>query len=182
MKNKLTVLFLFTMGLIKAQVIIGDETGTADSTEKTSVLLEFADTGNKGIILPYVSTLPTEFGGTIILDATDETAARVKYYDDVNAEWIDLSGIDGDITDELTDTPQPNIIETGKSIIGADESDADGVLVLESKTKALLLPRVASTDDIPDPSAGMIVYINITGSKRLAVFNGSTWSYWQPNE
>lgn len=46
--------------------------GTA--TTKTSVLLEFAANQNKGLILPYVTTLPSGAGfveGTIVLDATN---------------------------------------------------------------------------------------------------------------
>lgn len=178
MKKILGLLLLGIASIAQSQVIIGDEEGTA--TDKTSVLLEFANTGEQGIILPYVTTLPAEVGGTIVLDATDTTAARVKYYDAVNTAWVDLSGQDGDITDELTAMSQPDVTEDGMAIIGATSSDADGVLVLESTTQAMVLPWVASTDDVPSPAAGMMVYINATDAKRLAVFNGTTWSYWKP--
>lgn len=176
MKNILTTIGILSSTLFFSQVIIGDDTGTA--TDKTSVLLEFANTGNKGIILPYLRSLPSyPTAGTIILDATDETAARVKYY---NGEWFDLSGQDANVVAAMTIQPDISVDETdSKAIIGATSSTADGVLVLESDTKAMVLPTVESIDDIPSPSPGMMVYLNKTNAKRLAVYNGYKWSYWR---
>ncbi len=57
---------------------------------------------------------------------------------------------------------------------------ANGVLVLESTTKSMILPIVQDVQNIPSPSPGMMVYINKSGAKRLAVYNGSKWSYWRP--
>ncbi len=172
-----------------AQVIIGDAVGTAASDKKSAVLLEFANTGDKGIILPYVTTLPASpTPGTLLLDVSTPANARVKYY---NGSWIDLSG-DGAIINSPgapLDTAgvingvlvnQPQQTETGKSIIGSATSAADGVLVLESDTKAMVLPIVASTDAVPSPSPGMMVYVNKSGEKHLAVFNGSKWTFWKP--
>ena len=190
MKNIFTIILITLSGSIFSQVIIGDKTGTA--TDKTSVLLEFANTGNKGIILPYSRTKntttsavkPTE--GTLILDATTPTTARVKYFNGVvtteNPDgWVDLSGQNADVTTALTDQPTNPATEPAqsKTIIGAITSEADGVLVLESATKAMVLPIVSSTDNVINPSPGMMVYINGT-NKRLAVFNGSKWSFWKP--
>lgn len=162
-----------------AQVIIGDAVGTA--TTKTSVLLEFAAGQNKGLILPYVRTLPaTPTEGTIVLDATSSTTARVKYY---NGTWQDLSGQDGNVAAAMANQPtavQAPEAVSSKSIIGAQISTANGVLVLESTTKAMVLPIVMDVQNIPSPSPGMMVYINKTGAKRLAVFNGSKWSFWKP--
>ena len=52
--------------------------------------------------------------------------------------------------------------------------------VLASNTKAMVLPTVADVQNIPSPSPGMMVYINKAGAKRLAVYNGSKWSFWKP--
>ena len=179
-----------------SQMIIGDDTGTA--ANKTSVLLEFATGENKGIILPYVRTLPSGTGlqgGTILLDATDATKAKVKYYAPGNTladanGWVDLSnGHEANLnapTNYMTIQPLstgPNaVLENpgSKAVIGADTSAAEGVLVLESATKAMVLPIVEDTDDIPDPAPGMMVYINKAGAKRLAVYNGDGWTYWKP--
>lgn len=163
----------------KAQVIIGDAVGTAPI--KTSVLLEFAAGQNKGLILPYVRTMPaTPTEGTIVLDASNPTKARVKYY---NGTWQDLSRQDADVSTAMADQPteiQAPEVATARSIIGAQTSSADGVLVLESTTKAMVLPIVQDVRNIIDPSPGMLVYVKKFSSKRLAVFNGSQWSFWKP--
>lgn len=181
MKNIFAIAFITLMPMANAQVIIGDQVGTAPAAQKASVLLEFAAGQNKGIILPYLRTLPASpTEGTIALDATSATAARVKYY---NGTWIDLSGQDGNVTaalsSQLTVAQAPELTGS-KSIIGARTSAADGVLVLESTTKAMILPTVGDVQNILSPSPGMMVYVNKSGAKRLAVFNGTRWSYWKP--
>lgn len=180
MKKYIATLFLITFTMANAQVIIGDATGTA--AVKTSVLLEFA-TGNKGLILPYVRTLPVPSAltqGTLLLDASAATAARVKFSDGTN--WIDLSGQNANIASALTAQPTGITETNSKSIIGARTSAADGVLVLESTTKAMVLPTVSDVQNIPSPSPGMLVYVNKTGAKRLAVYNGSQWSFWRASQ
>lgn len=163
-----------------SQVIIGDKIGTV--TDKTSVLLEFAANQNKGIILPYNRILPSGSGlaeGTILLDANDPTNAKVKYY---NGTWQDLSSGNGaNVSSYLSIQPSTVVEDTTKgAIIGTSASSANGVLILESATKAMVLPMVESTDNITDPAPGMLVYINKNGAKRLAVFNGSKWTFWKP--
>lgn len=183
----ISAIVLATTVFANAQVIIGDATGTA--ADKTSVLLEFAKTGtgDRGIVLPYVTILPASpVGGTIILDATTATAAKVKYYD--GTDWVDLSGESGDVTAVLGIQNSATESTTAKAIIGEASSSADGVLVLESNTpiigpdvrKAMVLPQVNDVQDILKPAPGMMVYVNKTGFKRLAVFNGTKWSYWKP--
>lgn len=177
MKNIFTTLSIVCFSVLGySQVIIGDAVGTA--TDKTSVLLEFANTGNKGIVLPYVTTLPASpTPGTIVLDASTATSARVKYY---NGSWVDLSGQNADISSALINQPIITEDAAAKAIIGSPTSTADGVLVLESPNKALVLPIVIDVNNIPSPSPGMMVYINKVGAKRLAVFNGANWSFWKP--
>lgn len=189
MKNIFAIILLTTITSINAQVIIGDAAGTA--TDKTSVLLDFAKNQNKGIIVPYVRTLPTSLPtrteGTILLDVSDPTKARMKVYNANTISgtngWQDLSGQDANLTTPVNYlTAQPTgVTETNsKAIIGAQTSSADGVLVLESTTKAMVLPMVLDVQNIPSPSPGMMVYVNKSGAKRLAVFNGSKWSFWKP--
>lgn len=184
MKKIFLLIGLVVFSTFYAQVIIGDTSGTA--TNKTSVLLEFANTGNKGIILPYVKNKPaTPTEGTIILDASVPTAARIKYYNGVIGAnspdgWQDLSGQDADLSTVLIDQPNNTELSNSKAIIGAETSSADGVLVLESTTKAMVLPIVSDVNNVPSPSPGMMVYVNKAGSKRLAVYNGNKWSFWKP--
>ncbi|BFO67492.1 hypothetical protein [Chryseobacterium sp. KCF3-3] len=169
---------------IFSQVIIGDQVGTA--ADKASVLLEFANTNNKGIIVPYVRTLPSSpTPGTLLLDASDPVQARFKVYNQNTVTgtngWFDLSGQNGSVTASLVVQPV-GIAEAGakKAIIGNAASSVDGVLVLESPDKAMVLPIVTDVNNIINPSPGMMVYVNFSPTtKRLAVFNGSKWSFWQ---
>lgn len=192
MKTIITSICLGMTILGYSQVIIGGHTGTAPSNKKDAVLLEFEAGQNKGIILPYVRTIPTAVNttpGTMLLDASTATMTSVKYYAPGNAKadangWIDLSN--GNKANLITPTDymikQPSaLIEdtTSKAIIGANTTSAKGVLVLESTTKAMLLPQVLTTDDVKDPAPGMMVYVNGT-KKRLAVFNGAKWTFWAP--
>lgn len=189
-------IFLSTMLLFSvmaySQVIISDQTGTA--TDKTSVLLDFANTGDRGIILPYNRTLPTGTGlegGTIILDATNAAKAKVKVYAPGNANadtdnWLDLSsGNEANINTQLSIQPLstgPNAVvedTAAKAIIGSPTTTAKGVLILESTNKAMVLPQVATTDAVINPAPGMMVYVNKAGFERLAVFNGAKWTYWK---
>ena len=177
MKKIYSTICLVIASLCFSQVIIGNNIGTAN--DKTSVLLEFADQ-NKGIILPYNRTLPSGSGlveGTILLDATDPANAKVKYY---NGTWQDLSSGNGaNVSSYLSIKPSTIEDTTKGAIIGAPTSSANGVLILESANKAMVLPMVENTDNIPDPAPGMMVYINKAGAKRLAVFNGFKWTFWK---
>ena len=190
MKRIFTPLLLALVGAANAQVILGDAVGTA--TDKTSVLLEFAKNQNKGIIVPYVRTLPTgtaKVPGTIILDATTTnpgdpvTTARMKFYKASTNTWVDLSGQDANLSspEDYMAVQPSNLPETGKAIIGDPASTAEGVLVLESTTKAMVLPQVEKVGDIVNPSPGMMVYVTGTTptSKRFAVYNGAKWSFWK---
>jgi hypothetical protein len=191
MKLLFSIIALFLYSTAFSQVIIGNAVGTVPAGQKTSVLLEFAAGQNKGIVLPYLRTLPSGIGlteGTIILDARDATKAKIKYYNGVtdmqsSDGWFDLSnGNAADISTVIATQPTSATVTedlAAKVIIGADSTSADGVLVLESDSKAMVLPMVNSTDDIPDPAPGMMVYINKEGAKRLAVYNGSMWTFWK---
>ena len=192
MKKIIISTLLLASSMAFSQVIIGDAVGTAAANKKSAVLLEFALGQNKGIILPYVRTMPSGVNlteGTILVDATDATKAKVKYY---NGSWQDLSSgneanlnqfsVSGGATQNVM-TAQPSTVTEvadSKAVIGANSSAAKGVLVLESTTKAMVLPQVADVQNILKPAPGMMVYINKTGAKRLAVFNGTKWSYWKP--
>lgn len=174
MKNTIILAALCISSTAFSQVIIGDGVGTASN--KNSVLLEFSKTENKGMILPYVRTLPSNpTEGTILVDASAPATSAVKFY---NGAWVDLSnGNTGDISKELANQPNRSEDNTATTIIGAANSTAEGVLVLESTNKAMVLPTVASTDDIVNPSPGMMVYLS--KDKLFAVYNGNQWSFWE---
>ncbi|WP_426277863.1 hypothetical protein ACN9MN_00955 [Chryseobacterium sp. S-02] len=187
MKKIFSIVAIALSASVFSQVIFGDAIGTASN--KQSVLVDFAAGQNKGIIVPYVRTVPSGAGlaeGTIILDVSDQTKAKVKFYNgvistDAPEGWADLSnGHGADINGIMAAQPVVTEDAGGKVIIGSNSSTADGVLVLESDTKAMILPMVKDTNDILNPAPGMMVYINKTGAKRLAVYNGEGWTYWKP--
>lgn len=181
MKNKIILsLLALTSSFASSQVIIGDEIGTA--TDKTSVLLEFSKRENRGIILPYITTLPTKpTQGTIILDATNPTDAKVKYYSET--EWVSLSQDSGNVSSHLAEQPKvTSQVEQVGTIIGVENTTAEGILVLESTDKAMVLPTVSSYEDIVNPAPGMMVYISNENDKLLAVFNGNSWSFLKAKE
>lgn len=189
MKNLIiTICFLCAFQMMNAQVLIGDNSNSSQASNNTSVLLDFTADGNKGIILPYVRQLPNGpglVGGTFVLDATTPNAANVKYYD--CSQWVNLSGTGtaGDVTTELASQltlTESQEITTANVIIGEATSPADGVLVLESGTKAMVLPIVTDVNNIPSPSPGLMVYVSGTATnpyKRFAVYNGAIWSFWK---
>lgn len=150
-----------------SQVAIGKS-----EVSNPSVSLEFG-TQEKGIVLPYVENKSaiTE-PGTIIFDTTDN---RIKVKKS-GTEWIDFSGRDGsgDISIQTGKTEKTQ----AKAIIGAATSTADGILVLESSNKAMVLPKVTNPETkIVNPAPGMLVYDPV--KKLLCVYNGSDWTYWK---
>jgi len=162
----------------KSQIAIGKQTVT-----NTSVSLEFANTENRGFVLPYItnkSGITAE--GSMIYDTTDH---KVKYLKD-SGVWVNLSEDDAtastigaaDLSIQGTDkTEQP----TAKTVIGANGSTdtTNGILVLSDANKAMILPQVASPHlNIINPAPGMMVYDTV--KKQLAVYNGTAWSFWKP--
>ncbi|AYO57820.1 hypothetical protein CO230_06600 [Chryseobacterium sp. 6424] len=176
MKNFLVLLGLISGSLaLSAQVIIGDATGTA--TDKTSVLLEFAATGDRGIILPYVtdkSAITTP--GTIVLDASVPTAAFVKVFN--GTTWENLTVQHSNVSAALALQAGTTEQNGAKAIIGSTASSADGVLVLESNTKAMVLPMTNAYQNIVNPAPGTMVLLRNAELMVLAVYNGTEWSFW----
>jgi hypothetical protein len=174
-KILIALTFIFVKNDLSAQVIFGNSIGTA--ANKTSVLMEFPNTGNRGLILPYVTnktaiTTP----GSIILDASTPTAAKVKYYN--GTTWVDLSVQPADVSSYLTIQPLAKENAGAKVVIGSETSTADGILVLESATKAMVLPMATSYQNIVNPAPGTMVLLTDATIKILAVYNGTQWSFW----
>lgn len=157
---------------LHAQINIGGNT-----TSSPSVSLEFGNE-NRGIILPYVISLPSVIGavpGTFVFDNSDK---KLKLKLNASNAWQDFTittngAASTAIQDGKTD------IAGAKTIIGEnpDANTTPGILVLSDTNKAMVLPKVADAHlNIINPSAGMMVYDPNT--KQFAVFNGSVWSFW----
>ena len=168
MKTIYNILLLSIISTITfAQVSIGKNT-----VDGTSTIMDFQESTTNGIILPAVNTTPTynsaTNNGTFIFDLVDN---KVKMYE--NESWENLSEAGSKPTQLNTST------EIGDGvIIGSETTDAIGVLVLESDSKALILPKVDQPEvNVKSPYPGMICYDKI--SKSLAVFDGKVWNYWK---
>jgi hypothetical protein len=174
MKNTFLILaFLGFLSVGKSQLVIGKEEATNDQ-----VSIEFDDTENRGMILPYVtdkSGITTE--GSLIYDATD---FKIKLLIGPN-QWLDLTTYDAGAVDLSIQGPDKINQLDAKTMIGdhVATDTADGILVLSDSDKAMILPQVESPHlTIENPSAGLIVFDKI--NKQLAVFNGVVWSFWKP--
>ncbi|MGU3376527.1 hypothetical protein [Chryseobacterium sp. M5A1_1a] len=167
-KNISIVVALVAFNLSNAQVAIGKQT-----VDGASTVLDFnnASGNTKGLILPATSGLPTGavVNGTFVFDVTDN---KVKVYE--NNIWKPLSDA-GSSTAVIVNSSA----ELGKGvIIGAASSAADGVLILESPDKAMILPQIATPHiNVKNPYPGMMCYD--TASKTLAIFDGAVWNYWK---
>lgn len=189
MKKNISIILLSITSITYSQVKIGQSANT--SLSSASVLLEFGDTKDKGIILPYVETLPSEgtpqaIGGTLIFDVSSNSEFKIKVKNQ-NTGWSDLSIQSGYSTavSDAAKIPQANSLgnsTSAKVIIGAENSTADGILVLESTDKAMVLPIVEDHNAIKNPSPGMMALLKgLTALEhRLIVFNGQKWTFWRP--
>lgn len=175
-KIGLLVICLSGFTTATAQTAIGKTTVDGNS------ILDFG-TGNKGIILPWVQNASALTGGaatngTLLYDVqTKKVQARV------NGVWTDLSR-NGDNTATHTAKIAAHLAknEIGSAshsgvIIGATTSSAVGVLVLESSTKALILPKMVSPHlNMRNPEPGTIAYDTV--KDQLCVYDGKEWSFW----
>lgn len=165
--RKFYIALLFCPFFIQAQVAIDKASVDGDG------ILDFPTGTTKGIILPIVTTLPTGSNlsnGMILMDYTDK---KVKMRE--NNQWVDLSKESGNVSQVTINTST----ETGNGVvIGDATSTTQGVLVLESNSKALILPKIDRPHlNVVNPYPGMICYD--TYNKALAVFNGSHWYFWK---
>ena len=167
------ILVFIMIETTNAQVALGGK----QTIEGTSTILDFnnTDTNTNGIILPAVNSLPTILtdanNGTFLFDKTDN---KVKMFE--NNAWINLTDAGSSSSIESNTS-----IESGNLqgvIIGSDSSNAEGILILESDDKAMILPRVEDPHlNVKSPYPGMMCYD--TKSKSLAIFNGYLWNYWK---
>lgn len=167
-KSIFTVAVVLVFNSISAQIAIEKETVDGNST-----ILDFnnTSTNTKGLILPATQGIPTgnPANGTFIFDASDD---KIKVYE--NNTWKALSdtGNGSAVVPNSSD-------ETGSGVvIGTPAGSAEGILVLESQDKAMILPKISSPHlNVKNPYPGMICYD--TASKTFAVFDGTVWNYWK---
>ena len=167
MKNiVLYIAFFCVCNLSQAQTAIDK------NSAEGSGLLDFKANTTRAIILPQLlNTTNVVTPGTLFYDTNTR---KVMYRD--NTAIKDLS------TNAGTYTPIPNYSNlitkpNTISIMGNKTSAATGVLILESNTKALILPKVASPHlNIINPEPGTICYDTV--KNLLCVYNGKEWAFW----
>ncbi|AYZ13029.1 hypothetical protein EGY05_14285 [Chryseobacterium arthrosphaerae] len=172
MKKIFILAALLSFSMYFTQVAIGKT-----AVSNPSVSLEFAN-GNKGIILPWVTSAVSVTGavdGTVIYDISDR---KVKYRR--SGTWVDLSI---DTTGTVNTAIQVSKTESlsAKVAIGTNSSTdtTSGILVLTDTDKAMVLPKMDNPHlVIVNPAAGMMAYD--TANHQLAVFNGTVWTFWRP--
>lgn len=150
-------------------VVCYSQLGIGKKSIEGSVLIDFADNTTNGLILPHVEDVDTMMDNTVGTLVFDKKSKKIKYYN--GTEWIALNKEEGAIPYE------PSYVEKGYNqgvIIGSEESDAIGVLILESEDKALVLPKIENpAKNVPSPYAGMICLDTI--SNNVYIFNGVVW-------
>ena len=181
MRNKMfTLMCVAISSFAFSQVAIGKAAITKLSdnvTPNPGISLEFG-TGNKGIVLPWVTSdadVTDAVDGTIVYDTSDY---KVKYKK--AGTWFDLS-VDSDGDADITLQDSKTELTNAKVAIGKDGATdtTPGILVLTDTDKAMILPKVAKPHlNIKNPAAGMLVYD--TTNRQLAVYNGTVWSFWKP--
>lgn len=176
MKKRFLSIIGILLGLcLNAQVSIGKP-----DVSSNSVLLDFYDESDnyKGLILPIVDDLSSalasnasENNGTFLFDRSDK---KLKMYE--NGVWVTLSD-EGEDTAALVN-PSSELSEDSGVILGSDLSQAKGVLILESNSKAMVLPKINTPHlTVKNPYPGMICYDTV--SKSIALFDGKVWNYWK---
>lgn len=169
--KKLLFIICITVGgfVVNAQSSIGKMT-----IPDGSGILDFNSGGKSGIVLPWLTTLPTGkalVGGVMIYDTNQK---KVLYYN--GTSWLDLSKHNGTVDLTMQQSVPESTING--AIIGAESSNADGVLVLESSDRALILPKVISPHlSIVKPMAGTICYDTV--KKLVCIYNGAEWTFWK---
>ncbi len=188
-KNRKMKLILNICGLLLAMYSANAQVAIEkDYSGNPSVLLEFNDTrlaaktagagtisvsgDNKTLILPVVSNINAgSQEGTLWFDANDD---KIKYKSATAVVEITDSGSDESSPKSLDPTLNEIAAEQG-TILGANSSSAPGILVLESTTKAMVLPVVEGVAQVINPEPGSIVYDRI--EKAVALYNGITWTF-----
>ncbi|SFN51518.1 hypothetical protein SAMN05421594_3102 [Chryseobacterium oleae] len=178
MKKTISTLCILANVFSNAQILINTTSSSSNHTlSSPSVLIEFSNNANKGLILPWLKgDMPNPVNGTFIFNTVIK---KIKVY--INNTWIDFTR-DASTLNPIDITLQ-NTPENTKArvIIGNNTSPTEGILVLESSDKAMVLPKIASPHlNIVNPAPGMIVFD--TAKELLCLYNGTQWSFIQKDK
>lgn len=160
-----TLLTVLLTKTVTAQVAIGKP-----SVSSTSASLDF-ESGNRGLILPWVTSITNPVAGTLIYDAIDK---KVKVKLNPTGSWQDLS-INAGAVNLALQTPLTE--RTNAKVSIGTPTSTPGILVLEANDKAMVLPKIDSPHlKIVNPEPGTIVFDTV--KQQLLVYNGIEWTFW----
>lgn len=166
MKNRIYLTIILLSNTINAQVSIGVENPRGAS------ILDLGGNLN-GLVLPYNTSTTNPINGMLRVDAN---TSKIQLFSD--NDWVDLTE-QGKMPLDYN-TNEETSTNSGVSISDNDLNDPDlvGVLVLNSKNKALTLPQIVNPHiNIVDPPTGMICYD--PQNKVIAIFNGQNWYFYK---
>lgn len=162
--------------MLIGSISINAQVGVETQIIRGDGIMDFPENAIKGILLPRVTNTASissngTVGGAIAFNMFKN---RVEYYNPDRSSWLGLSEA---TTIAVSPHSFNNVAEEGVIISdGTGSTPPAGVLVLESSSKAIILPQVADVTLLPSPQAGTICYD--MASKSLAVYNGNEWSFW----
>lgn len=184
MKNIIFILVFIGCGILSAQV--GIERATEPVVRGDGILDFYGDGvntfANKGILLPKVNDTSAAgtTGGSLVFNVA---AQQVQMYDTSTSSWQPLTEASTNLVGGPEHAGVANRFQESEDDSGVliqagtvtQQNPPDGVLVLESDDRALILPQVQDVTQFPGPKAGMICYD--MASDSIAIFNGTVWSF-----
>ncbi|MDG4947017.1 hypothetical protein NMK71_11400 [Weeksellaceae bacterium KMM 9713] len=171
------ITIVFATSSLQAQVGIERENETP--IVRGDGIMDFPSPAIKGILLPRVAetTNVPVAGGALAFNVATQ---MVEIYHPGNNAWVSMTEPGGANVPTQTQNGMFQESASNGTLITAgtvtNSNPPEGVLVLESDDKALILPQVENAALLPSPEAGMICYDMTT--KSIAVYNGSVWSFW----
>ena len=167
MKNVVFLTIILICNISLAQVSIGNENARGAS------ILDLGGGTLNGIVLPYNNTTINPINGMLRVDAN---TSKIQLF--TENDWVDLTEqgempVDYNNNEEIA-------INSGVTISDNEINNPDliGVLVLESKSKALTLPQIINPHiNVVDPPIGMICYD--PQNKVIAMYNGQNWYFYK---
>lgn len=162
----ISLLFLFSY-----YTICYSQVGIGKNSFENSVLIDFAENTTNGLILPHVDDVELMVDNTIGTLVFDKKSKKIKYFN--GSEWLAWNSETGMVS-SAPDSKEIGIRQG--VIIGSEESVAKGVLILESRDRALVLPKISNpAKNVPSPYPGMICLDTI--SNNVYFFNGLVWEF-----
>ena len=153
---------LSVAGFLNAQVAIGKTTIT-----NSSVALEFGSDA-RGICLPVVDDAEaiTATNGSLVFDGA---TGSFRYY--ANNTWSSATA------GGQTGGAPAGADTAGGVIIGANSSSAKGALIIESSSRALVLPYLPLVEQRTITGVkGLVLWDSAL--KAVAVYDGTKWNYY----